>query len=190
MSASPPEPPWCLENYRPLLRLLAWQLHLDPRLQRRFDGSDVVQETMVHAVDRLAQFDGHTEAELICWLQKILNNTFCDMVRHEKARMRTFVLEAASLDAVVAESSARLERFLAADQSSPSERAERQEVLLRWASAVEALPSQQRDIVILRDLYQLPVKAIAERTDQTEKAVAGLLARGRQRLRASFPDYA
>src|SRR5262245_66507531 len=104
---SPPSPrlPWDLGRYRPLLRVLAWQLHIDRRLQRRFDGSDVVNEAFVRAVGELGQFQGPTEAALVKWLQEILHNTFIDMVRRERAGRRDPDLEA-SLQAVVAESSA------------------------------------------------------------------------------------
>jgi RNA polymerase sigma-70 factor (ECF subfamily) len=187
---SPLSPPqtWDLGRYRPLLRVLAWQLHIDRRLQRRFDGSDVVNEALVRAVGGLGQFRGTTEAELVKWLQEILHNTFQDMVRREQAGRRDPGLEA-SLRAVVADSSARLDRFIAAGQSSPSKHLEGQEVLLRWADAVERLPREQRDVVILRDLQERPVKEIAALTGRTEKSVAGLLLRGRRELRRSFPDY-
>jgi RNA polymerase sigma-70 factor (ECF subfamily) len=177
-----------LGRYRPVLRLLAWQLHLHPRLQRRFDGSDLVHEALVNALKAREQFRGTTEAELIRWLHEILNNTFRDLIRRERAKCRDAGLEV-SLNAIVADSSARLDRFLSAEQSSPQQRLERQEILLRFARAVEQLPPEQRDVVLLRDLYELPVKQIAERLGCTEKAVAGRLLRGRQQLRQSFQDY-
>jgi RNA polymerase sigma-70 factor (ECF subfamily) len=186
--SSADRPRWQLERYLPLLRVMAWQLHLDKRLRRRFDGSDVVGETMARAVGALEQFRGTTEAELLKWLQVILHNAFRDMVRRERAGKCTPELEA-SLAEVVGQSSARLDSFLAARQASPSEQAEGNEVLLRFAQAVETLPREQRDVVLLRDVYDLPVKQIAEQLERTEKAVAGLLLRGRRQLRVSFPDY-
>ena len=101
MSTPAPQPPWDLGRYRPLLRVLAWQLHIDRRLRRRFDGSDVVNEALVRAVGGLGQFRGSTEAELVKWLQEIGHNTFRDMVRHGLAGRRDPDLEA-SLRAVVA----------------------------------------------------------------------------------------
>ena len=174
MPDSPSKPAWKLERYQSLLRLLACQLHLDPRLQSRFDASDVVSETMVRAVAALDKFAGTTEAEFVRWLRTILNNAFIDMVRREKAEGRTPSREM-SLDALVADSSARFDHYLAVGQSSPSEQVEREEFLLRFANAVENLSAEQRDAVLLRDLYELPVKVIAERLGQTEKAIHGLI---------------
>jgi RNA polymerase sigma-70 factor (ECF subfamily) len=189
MPTPSPDPTWHIENYRPLLRLLAWQMHLDPRLQRRFDGSDVVNEALLRAVTNFSHFDGTTKAQLISWLHKILANTFRDMVRKEMADRRSPKLEA-SFDAIEAESSRRLDLFIAANQSTPSAQMERKEFSLRWAGAVEQLPRDQRDVVFLRDGCQLSIQAIAERLGKTEKAVAGLLLRGRQALRPSFLEYA
>ena len=45
-----------LELYRPLLRLRARQLQLDPRLKRLWDSSDIVQETYCRAIKKFAQF--------------------------------------------------------------------------------------------------------------------------------------
>ena len=50
-----------LERYRPYLHLLA-RLQLDPRWQARLDPSDVVQETLLRAHEKLAQFRGRGDA--------------------------------------------------------------------------------------------------------------------------------
>jgi DNA-directed RNA polymerase specialized sigma24 family protein len=65
-------PNWHPERYRPLMKLLAQQLLLaqrDRRLLRRFDSSDLVQETLQKAWEKLDEFQGHTEAELVAWLK-------------------------------------------------------------------------------------------------------------------------
>jgi RNA polymerase sigma-70 factor (ECF subfamily) len=177
-----PPPDWQLERYRPLLRLLARQIRLDARLRPRLDSSDLVQEALLKAHRGLAQFRGTTEAELIAWLQQILRHAALDAIDRETARQRDPALER-SLQAVVEESSARLEAFLASREPSPGERAERQELLLRIAAALDQLPEDQRDAVVLRDVMGTAVAEIAERLGRTEQSVAGLLQRGRRRLR-------
>jgi RNA polymerase sigma-70 factor (ECF subfamily) len=164
------------------------QLHLDPRLQRRFDASDLVQEALLKAHQNIGQFRGLSEPELVKWLQTILASAAADEVRKARAQKRDVALEQ-SLQAAVAESSARLEAFLAAEHSTPSQQAERQELLLRVSAAVDRLPDDQRDVVILRDLLGTPVAQIAEQLGRTEKSVAGLLLRGRAKLRESLDHY-
>jgi RNA polymerase sigma-70 factor (ECF subfamily) len=172
---------WPLERYRPLLRLLVRQQQLDPRLRTRFDSSDVVQETLARALEKADGFHGSSEAELVRWLQEILAHVLVDKVREAQAKKRDVRLEQ-SLHEAVAESSARLEGYLADDRSSPSSQAERQERLLRLAAALDQLPEDQREAVLRHDLLGMPVAQVACELGRTEKAIAGLLYRAKRRL--------
>jgi RNA polymerase sigma-70 factor (ECF subfamily) len=179
---------WNLERFRPLLHLQVRLLGLDPRFLRRFDSSDLVQDTLLRAYENREQFHGASEAELMRWLQEILRNMVVDKVREATAGKRDLRLEA-SLQEAVTESSARLQDCLHARGPSPDEQAERQELLLRLAAALDQLPQDQRDVVIQRDLCGDPVRQIAEQLGRTEKAVAGLLLRGRRKLAALLADF-
>ena len=88
-----------------------------------------------------------------------------------------------SLLAAVEDSSARLEALLAADQTSPSERAVRHEELRRLAEALAALTEDQRRAVELHHLHGLTVEEVAGMLGRSEAAVGGLLRRGVKRLR-------
>jgi RNA polymerase sigma-70 factor (ECF subfamily) len=178
---------WNPDRYRPLLEIQAQLMGLDPRLQARFDSSDLVQETLLRAHEKGCEFQGATEAEYVTWLRQILENVAIDQVRKHRAQKRDVAL-GQSLQAIVAESSARLEKFLAAQQSSPSQRAMRQERRERLAAALVQLPDDQREAVIRRDLNEQSVAQVAEEMGRTVKAVAGLLLRGRQKLRELLQD--
>lgn len=171
-----------LDRYRPLLRLQIRKLGLSQRLRRRFDSSDLIQETLLRAHLRLADFRGATAAELIAWMQQILANVVADEVRRARAGKRDIAVEQA-LDEMLTESSLRLEEFLATGVATPLEQAQRSEELLGLAAAIERLPEDQRDVVIHRDLLGTAVAEIAESLGKSPKAVAGLLLRGRRRLR-------
>jgi RNA polymerase sigma-70 factor (ECF subfamily) len=173
---------WQPERYRPLLRLRLRQVQLDPRLRRRFDDSDLVQEALLRAHQKLAEFRGDSEAALVLWLEQILASVLVDAVRRERAWKRDVALER-SLDGALADSSGRLAEYLSANGSSPHERAERHETLLRLAAALERLPDDQHEVIVRRDLTGAPVAAIAAAMGRTEKSVAGLLLRARRRLR-------
>ena len=180
--------PWQPEAFRGLLRLQARQLELDPRLERRFDSSDLVQETLLKAHANLAQFRGQTEAEMVGWLEGILGNVAVDEMRKAHAQRRDVTLEQ-SIQAVLADSSFRLNQYLADQQASPRQQAEWSEFLRDFAQAMEQLPEDQRDAVIQRDVMGTPVGAIAKQMQTTENAVAGLLLRGRRKLRTLLADY-
>ena len=179
-----------LGSFRPALLLQARQLYLrlEPRLRPRFDASDVVHDAFVRAQANRQSFRGTTDAELIAWLREILANALLDRIDHERAQKRDPALER-SIQGMLAESSAGLEVFLAdRTQESPSRAAQGNELQRRLAAAVEQLPADQRDVVILRDLMGRPVARIAARLGRSEKSVAGLLERGRRRLSELLDD--
>ena len=181
MTSPAGSPHLALERFRDYLRLLA-QVQLDVRLQGKLDPSDVVQETLLKAHQARDQFQGQTAAEMAAWLRKILANTLTDTLRRYTTEARDIGLEQ-SLEVGLHESSLRLEAWLASEQSSPSEQAQRQEQLLRLAEALAHLPEDERRALELKHLERLSVVVISERLGRSESGVAGLLRRGLKRLR-------
>jgi RNA polymerase sigma-70 factor (ECF subfamily) len=93
-----------------------------------------------------------------------------------------------SLEAAVDESSARLEAWLAAEQSSPSQRAERNEETVRLAEALARLPEAQREVLVLRHLQGRSLADISQQLGRSPSAVAGLLHRGLKQLREMMEE--
>jgi RNA polymerase sigma-70 factor (ECF subfamily) len=174
-------------RWRQMVSIQAQALRLHPKWRAHLGTSDLVQETFVRAQQGREKFLGTSEGEICAWLNKILTNVVIDEIRKKQSDKRDIDRER-SLQASLADSSARLEAFLVADQSSPSQRLEREELVQRVAKAVEGLPENERHVIIQRDLLGLPVADIAQQLGRTEKAVAGLLLRGRQRLRGCLRD--
>jgi RNA polymerase sigma-70 factor (ECF subfamily) len=170
-----------LERCRDYLCLLA-RLHLDPRLQGKLDPSDVVQQTLLKAHEKIDQFRGRTDAELTAWLRQILANNLTEAVRRFGADSRNVARER-SLESRLDESSARLENCLQADQSSPSQQVMRNEQLLGLACALAELPADQRRAVELHHLKGLSVAEVGQYMDRSRAAVVGLLFRGLKKLR-------
>jgi RNA polymerase sigma-70 factor (ECF subfamily) len=173
--------PASLERYRAYLHLLA-RLRLDRRLQGKLDASDVVQQTLLQAHQALEAFRGHTEAERVAWLRQILARNLAHAVR-DLGRDKRDVARERSLEAALDESSARLEAWLAAEQSSPSERADRNEQLLCLAEALAGLPEEQREAVVLHYWQGWSLADIGEYLGRSKGAVTGLLYRGLKQLR-------
>src|SRR5262245_7230734 len=127
-----------LEQFRPYLRLLA-RGQLGARLRGKLDASDLVQQTLLEAVRALDRHQGQTEAELAAWLRTLLARQLTHALR-DLHRLKRDVARERSLEQSLVESSACLGQWLAADQSSPSTRAQRQDRAVRVAAALEGLP--------------------------------------------------
>lgn len=137
-----------LERFRSYLLLLA-RMRLDPKLQGKLDASDVVQQTMLEAHLALESFRGENVATQAAWLRQILARNLANAAR-DLGRAKRDVKRERSLQAALDDSACRLEGWLVADQSSPSQRAERHEHALLLAEALAELPENQREAVILR----------------------------------------
>jgi RNA polymerase sigma-70 factor (ECF subfamily) len=165
-----------LERFRAYLRLLA-RMQLPPRLRSKMDESDIVQQTMLQAHRAQAAFRGRSEAEFAAWLRQILARNLSHALR-DHTRGKRDVSKERSLEAAIDASSARLEDWLAADQTSIGAKAIRNERVLRLAEVIETLPPAQREAVELHYWHGWPLPEIAERLERTPAAVAGLLHRG------------
>lgn len=175
------DPVETLERFRSYLSLLA-RLQMAPQFQGKFDASDVVQQTMARAVEAIDQFRGDTEAELAAWLRQILSRQLINAAR-DLGRDKRDVARERSLEAAVDESSARLEAWLAAEQSSPSQRAERNEQVLHLAEALAGLPEAQREALTLHHLQGWTLAQVGGHLGRSETAAAGLIKRGLKALR-------
>jgi RNA polymerase sigma-70 factor (ECF subfamily) len=170
-----------LEQYRDYLRLLA-RMQLNARLRSKVDPSDVVQQTLLQAYQAREQYRGQSPAELAGWLRQILARNLAHQLR-DQGRARRDVARERSLETKLNESSARMEAWLAAEQSSPSQRAQRNEQLIDLAHALNDLPEAQREAVVLHYWQGMSLADIAQHLERTPAAVAGLLHRGLTQLR-------
>lgn len=165
------------------------RLQIGPDLQAKLDASDVAQQTLLFAHRAKEQFRGVTEAEQNAWLRQILATTLAQELRKFGAGKRNIGIER-SLNDSLGELSQGLEACLAADCSSPSYKAIKQEELLRLADALDALPVDQRHAVELKHLRGWKLESISKHMGRTKESVAGLVRRGLKTLRDRLRDEA
>jgi RNA polymerase sigma-70 factor (ECF subfamily) len=171
-----------LELYRSYLGLLA-RLQGRRRLQGRLDPSDVVQDAFLKAHRHFAQFRGTTEAELLAWLRQILATTLANLMRHYQGTACRDVGLERELGAELDSSSQALAAGLLARGSSPSDRAARREQAAVLAEALDRLPEDYREAVILRHLEGLTFPEVAGRMGRSMDSVKKLWVRALARLR-------
>jgi RNA polymerase sigma-70 factor (ECF subfamily) len=175
-----------LEQFRAYLRLLA-RARLDPRLQAKLDPSDIVQQTLLEAYQALDQRRGQSPEQVACWLRQILARNLANAVRDFRRDKRNIDREQ-SLEAIAHDSSAHLNACLAAEQSSPSQQAQRQEEAARLAAALATLPEAQREVLVLRHCHGWSLHDIGQHLGRSAAAVAGLLHRGLEQVRAQLQE--
>src|SRR6266436_5678570 len=117
MSPVSSEPSVRLERYREYLHLLA-RMHLDPRLRRDCDASDIVQTVLLRAHQAEADFRG-TSGEVAAWLRKILANTLADVLRN-RLRDRRDLRREVNLEHALDESPMPLAASAASREPTPS----------------------------------------------------------------------
>jgi RNA polymerase sigma-70 factor (ECF subfamily) len=170
-----------LEPFRRYLEVLA-RVHLDPGLRGKLDPADLVQQTLLRACAALPEVRNRSPEALAAWLRKILARTLADTVKHYHRDRRDVNLEQ-SLQADLDGSSASLAGWLAADQTSPSQAAQRNEELLRLADALADLPEPQREVLILKHCRGQTLQQIADHLGRSVPSIASLLRRGLEALR-------
>jgi RNA polymerase sigma-70 factor (ECF subfamily) len=170
------------ERYRGYLLFLARQ-HAAADLRGKLDPSGVVQQTLLEAhaaADLLARLDSQ---QRLGWLRIALARNLAD----EAKRLRAGKRDARRERPIDVDGSAScLEAWLAAQQSSPSQQADRGEQLLLLADALTALPAAQREAVERHYLLGQPVAQVAAEMGKTPAALAGLLKRGLRQLRKTL----
>lgn len=170
-----------LEHYRDYLKVLAG-FQWDPRYRSREDVSDVVQETLLKAHRDRNSFEGNSDGELKAWLKSILIHSILNRARWHNAQRRAIHNEC-SLEERLQNSTARLLGEPAADQSSPSRKAERREAVERLADVLTQLDSDERTAIILKYFHDWTIDQIAQELGRSAVATGGLAARALTKLR-------
>ena len=166
-----------VEMLRPYLCVLA-RMHLDRRLWAKLDPEDLVQTTFQEALEHWDQFLGDGRLELKGWLRQMLLHNLWDALRQFQQQKRDVTLEQ-PLD----RSSSRLMLSLATEQSTPSQRAVKNEQLQQLAEALLLLTEDQQEAVILHHLHSMKLADVATQLGRSLEATAGLVHRGLKKLK-------
>lgn len=176
-----------LAQYQGYLLMLAHR-YLSERLRRRVDPSDIVQQTFFEAQRDLNAFRGNTPAEFAGWLRGMLKNNIATAVtRHITTQKRSLKREVNMAPRPGGDSvSGAWIQQLPGSTTSPSGVAIREEAVIALFTALHQLPETQAEAIRLRYMEGLPLADIVERMGKSDTAVAGLLKRGLQKLRATM----
>jgi RNA polymerase sigma-70 factor (ECF subfamily) len=176
-----------LERFRAYLSLLA-RLQVGRGLRDKVDLSGVIQQTLLEAHQELAASPrNRSEGETAAWLRSILGHNLADSLR-KLATQKRDVRRDRSLTAALEDSALRVGNWLATQESSPSQKAIRQEQMMLIFQELALLPEHQRLAIEMHHLENRPLAQIAAELCTTKAAVAGLLHRGLKTLRSKLEE--
>lgn len=176
-----------LMRYEAWLRLLA-RKEIDSRFAGKFDPSDAVQQTLLEAWKGWDHCRGTDEPQRLAWLRQILAHQLARLARHYAGTHKRDLQREQSLEATLAQSAARLDVLAAGRDLSPSGIASAGEQRLLLARALDQLPADYRQVIVLRNLEDLPHEEVARRMNRSPGAVRMLWVRALAALRGALAD--
>ena len=153
------------------------------RCRSAADAEDIAAETFLKAIDHLPSFRFQGES-LFPWLSRIATNLVIDGQRRQKS---TPLL---SYDQRTADDVRTLLDALEQNAPDPHALAERGETQALLKSAIEKLPADQANAILLRFGGDLSLQEISTAMGRTEGAIKSLLHRGLVNLRKSLQGRA
>jgi RNA polymerase sigma-70 factor (ECF subfamily) len=144
------------------------RLRMGPGLRGRMESGDLLNATLLRAFRSFDSLEAEHTPSLMAWLSRIAESEIRDQVDRARAQRRDAALElplntgAASL---AAELRSQTSRLLLSERSR------------RLEAAIEQLPEDQREIVLLRKYEELGFREIGERMGRSPDACRMLLAR-------------
>ena len=178
--------PWLL-RYEGWLRFLA-RNEIDSRFAGKFDPSDAVQQTLLAAWKGWEDFRGNSEPQRLAWLRQILAHQLAHLARHYAGTQMRDVAREVSIEQSLSQSSQRLDAFLLASDPSPSQHATANEQRLLLSNVLETLPADYRQVIVLRNLEDLPHEEVAKRMNRSVGAVRMLWVRALAAMRDAMRD--
>ncbi len=148
-------------------------------LGNREEANDSAQETFIKAYRSLNEFE--LRSSFSTWIYKIAINTCKNRVKSAEYRNAE---KTVSIDENVRSNEGGEHNVeMGNEVLSPANVLDRKETSTRIQSAIDSLPDEQREVVVLRDIEGLSYEEIAEITGNELGTVKSKLARAREKLR-------
>ena len=148
-------------------------------------AEDLLQEVFLRVVRRAESFKG--QAKFTTWMYTIARNLIIDTARRERHR-KTIALDAPAYGDD-AQGETRLDRT--PDQApTPDRGAADARFTARLEDALQALPEEQREVFLLREVEGLKFREIAEILNLPANTIKSRMRYALEALRSTLSDYA
>jgi RNA polymerase sigma-70 factor (ECF subfamily) len=167
-----------------LLLIAQRELHSD--LTAKASASDLVQETFLEVQRDFAQFKGNSEAELLAWLRRMLLNNIGNFARQFHATDKRRLSR--EMPIAGEHSSMGPGLTVAAPQPTPSGEAVGQERAAAVRAALDQLPEDYRQVLVLRYEQGRTFAEIGEMMGRSGNAIRKLWLRAVERVQQALGD--
>ena len=170
-----------IERHRGAIRRMV-AARMDRGMAGRVDASDIVQEALIEAHRRLADYLNDGSMPFHLWLRQIAKDRLIDAHCRNRAKRRDVGREQ-NMQARADQSSLDLAAQLCDMELTPAAQALRKELEGRFWAAIEELDEADREIVLMRHQEQLGNGEVAELLDLSPAAAGMRYLRAIRRLR-------
>ncbi len=158
-------------------------LRISPRISRRFDEDDVLQEVYLQATKHLADFLKCGDVPFFVWLRGLTLNVLLEFHRrHLDTQMRNARREVPISPSLDASSHVLAWQFVDSG-TSPSDAVQREEWTQQLREIIDGLPEVDKEILALRHFEQLTPAETARVLQISDKASGMRYLRALKRLR-------
>jgi RNA polymerase sigma-70 factor (ECF subfamily) len=157
---------------------------LDPELRSKGGASDLVQETFLEAQRDFERFQGSSPGELRAWLRQVLLHNVGAFTRRFRVTSKRAIRREVSL--MSQGSSTGIGGELTRSALTPSGVAMEHERALALRRALDRLPQDYRQVVILRFEEGRSFEEIGRLTDRSPDAARKIWSRAMERLRQEW----
>lgn len=134
---------------------------MDARVTARFDPSDVVQDALMQAFQRLPQYLASPDVPFYIWLRRLTWERLVQLHRQHMGAEKRSVTRESRRSNLNDESENLLAKRLASNFSGPAEHAVHCETRRRVRAALQLLSDRDREILELRYVDQMDPQEIA-----------------------------
>jgi RNA polymerase sigma-70 factor (ECF subfamily) len=155
---------------------------------RRVDASDVVQDALIEAHRRLAEYLREPRMPFHAWLRQLAHDRLVDTFRRQLAGKRDAAREESLGVAAGDDSFERPDREAVDAELTPAAAALKREFQARFAAALDELPDDAREIIVMRHVEQLTNSQAAEVLGLSEPAAGMRYLRALRQLKEILGD--
>jgi RNA polymerase sigma-70 factor (ECF subfamily) len=173
-----------LSEFREPLRHVV-RLRMDHDLARRIDASDIVQDVLLEANQRLQEYLQAPNMPFHLWLRHLAQDRIIDTHRRHRVAQRRSIDREQALEAPrwTDESSVQLITQLVDGEQTPASAAIQHELQRRLNDALAQLDDADRDIILMRHHEQLSNQDVSAALGLSEAAASMRYLRALRKLR-------